>query len=355
MGHDVFISYSSKDKTIADAVCSVLEFEGIRCWIAPRDVKVGASYATEILAGINSARAMVLIFSANANVSQHIEREIERAAHRQIPIIPFRVEDIAPEKALEYFLSTPHWLDAFDPPLERHIHVLASQIKILLDSPHQDFRPEKLTRRDRVAGADPATESPKSSALSTKQRLPWIVGVSLVVSVGLLIGILSIRSGVGVSPNANRTPTPSPAIAPASVDQASATPALSSEPRLASAPQAATSPASVARQIRSFVHITDPSQLSFANEVRAKLSRATFEGTPIETPDTRFVAKGPSITELRCLKAADCAIADEVAADVALVLGSERVPVFDMHGSYENDTRIRVGNFELWLAPPPKG
>lgn len=34
MAHNVFISYSSKDKTIADAVCAGLEMEKIRCWIA---------------------------------------------------------------------------------------------------------------------------------------------------------------------------------------------------------------------------------------------------------------------------------------------------------------------------------
>ncbi len=38
MAHDVFISHSAKDKATADAVCAVLEAEGIRCWIAPRDV-----------------------------------------------------------------------------------------------------------------------------------------------------------------------------------------------------------------------------------------------------------------------------------------------------------------------------
>jgi hypothetical protein len=36
MAHDVFISYSTKDKPIADAVCGTLERNGVRCWIAPR-------------------------------------------------------------------------------------------------------------------------------------------------------------------------------------------------------------------------------------------------------------------------------------------------------------------------------
>ena len=38
MAHDVFISYSSQDKAVADAACARLESRKIRCWIAPRDV-----------------------------------------------------------------------------------------------------------------------------------------------------------------------------------------------------------------------------------------------------------------------------------------------------------------------------
>jgi len=36
MAHDVFVSYASGDKPVADAVCSTLESHGVRCWIAPR-------------------------------------------------------------------------------------------------------------------------------------------------------------------------------------------------------------------------------------------------------------------------------------------------------------------------------
>jgi hypothetical protein len=35
MLHGVFISYSNKDKAVADAVCHALEDRKIRCWIAP--------------------------------------------------------------------------------------------------------------------------------------------------------------------------------------------------------------------------------------------------------------------------------------------------------------------------------
>jgi hypothetical protein len=135
MGHDVFISYSSRDKTTADGMCALLEANGIRCWVAPRDILPGADWGESIIDAINGAKVFVLVFSANANSSVQIKREVERAVHKGLPIIPFRIEDVVPAKSLEYFLSTPHWLDAFTPPIEQHIGYLADTIKKLIDAP----------------------------------------------------------------------------------------------------------------------------------------------------------------------------------------------------------------------------
>jgi TIR domain len=128
MAHDVFVSYSSKDKPTADAVCAVLESHGIRCWVAPRDILPGSDWGGSIIEAIRCARAMVLIFSANANASPQIKREVERAVNKGIPVIPLRIEDVVPTASLEYFISTPHWLDAFTPPLERHLQYLAEVV-----------------------------------------------------------------------------------------------------------------------------------------------------------------------------------------------------------------------------------
>lgn len=134
MAHDVFISYSSKDKTIADAVCARVEAHGIRCWIAPRDVRPGLPYGEEIIDGIQASRVMVLVFSANANASAHIPKEIERAVSQGISIIPLRVEVVTPAKSLDYFISSVHWLDAITPPLEQHLDNLAETIRAVLQT-----------------------------------------------------------------------------------------------------------------------------------------------------------------------------------------------------------------------------
>jgi TIR domain len=135
MAHDVFLSHSEKDKAVADAVVARLEAESVTCWVAPRDVVPGADWGESIINAIESSRIMILIFSRNANVSPQIEREVERAVNKGVYIIPFRVDDITPARSLEYFISTAQWMDAFSPPLERHLDNLAKTVKSLIKSP----------------------------------------------------------------------------------------------------------------------------------------------------------------------------------------------------------------------------
>ena len=134
MAHDVFVSHSAKDKPTADAVCAVLEAQGIRCWVAPRDIVPGKDWGESIVDAIKGARVMVLVFSTHANDSHQIKREVERAVHKGIPVIPLRIEAIQPTASLEYFLSTPHWLDAFTPPLEKHLQYLAQIIRSIVEA-----------------------------------------------------------------------------------------------------------------------------------------------------------------------------------------------------------------------------
>src|SRR5580704_16929516 len=132
MAHDVFISYSSKDKITADAVCATLESHGIRCWIAPRDVKPGEEYAAALVRALHDSRVLVLVFSSGANQSPQVLREVERAVSRGLPILPFRIEDVPPSEAMEYYIASRHWLDALTPPMEDHLVRLAETAKFLL-------------------------------------------------------------------------------------------------------------------------------------------------------------------------------------------------------------------------------
>ena len=210
MAHDVFISYSSKDKTIADAVCATLESRKIRCWIAPRDVLPGLPYAEALIDGLNQSRVLILVLSASSIESQQVMREVERAVTKGIPVLPLRIEDVVPSKSLEYFVSSSHWLDALTPPLERHLQKLAASVQVLL----ANEKPSKL---------EPEFATPKPT-LKVKfwksgKRVYLITGVAVVVIILVFVVVFVVmgdRSNKALSstlsnpiPNLSSTPNQS--------------------------------------------------------------------------------------------------------------------------------------------------
>jgi hypothetical protein len=135
MAHDVFISYSSIDEQVAETVCDYLEKNNISCWMASRDVIAGEDWVKEIVRAITRSKLIFLIFSSNSNESSQIEREINIASEKNIPILPFRVDNIEPSEGLIYYIGRRNWLNAFSPPLEKHLeHMLKSVRKFVVEN-----------------------------------------------------------------------------------------------------------------------------------------------------------------------------------------------------------------------------
>jgi len=126
---DVFISYASQDAAVANAVVEALERSGIACWIAPRDVTPGTFYGDEIVHAIDAAKASVLILSQNAAASQHVLREVERAASKRHAVVSLRIDQAPLPAGLEYFLNTSQWLDASGVGVERALPRLVEAIQ----------------------------------------------------------------------------------------------------------------------------------------------------------------------------------------------------------------------------------
>ena len=131
----VFISFSSADKTAAEAVCVGLETAGIRCFIAHRDIKAGTMWDEALRSALDGASALVLLLSTSAKNSGMVKREVAWAASRQTPIVPFRIENVQPGPSLDFFIGIHHWLDAFPPPLQQHLDRLVQSIQFLLSRP----------------------------------------------------------------------------------------------------------------------------------------------------------------------------------------------------------------------------
>ena len=155
MAHDVFISYSHKDKSVADAICARLEGDGVRCWYAPRDIAPGSDWAGSIIDAIASAKIMVLIFTDFSNASSQVLREVGNAVSNGLTIIPFKLTETLPSGSMQYYLGVVHWLDAMNDPLEKSIGDLSTLVQATL-SGSAPLASEKEFKEAAPKGSDTA-------------------------------------------------------------------------------------------------------------------------------------------------------------------------------------------------------
>lgn len=200
--HDVFVSYSTHDKPVADAIVSRLEQAGIRCWVAPRDIIPGRVWGEAILHAIEATRLMVVVMSGAANGSRQVVREVERAVANDVVVIPFRIESVEPTGAMAYFLASEHWLDAMTPPLESHIAQLVVVVQALLGSISPAEAPARTNGTIQpVPGIQP-TVAPRRAPSRT--LIGGLFGAAAVAVLGLV-------GAMALTPSTPATPSPSPA------------------------------------------------------------------------------------------------------------------------------------------------
>jgi TolB-like protein/Flp pilus assembly protein TadD len=208
---DVFVSYASHDAAIANATVEALEKHGVRCWIAPRDVRAGAQYADAIVRAISGAKAIVLVLSESAIASSHVGREVERAASKHRRIIALKIDAAPLTPALEYFLSESQWIEVKDGNME------AAYLKLI-----EAIREPEGTKPSGIPGTTPGSSSAKSpTAQPFIHRKNFLLGAGLAVLALILAALWAGRSwlvkrapGGGEAPASAAIPEKSIAVLP---------------------------------------------------------------------------------------------------------------------------------------------
>ncbi|MBQ6594826.1 MAG: toll/interleukin-1 receptor domain-containing protein [Clostridia bacterium] len=149
MAHDIFISYSERDKNVAHAICASLEGAHMRCWYAPRNILAGEAAAEAIPKAIREARIFVLVFTDSANDSEQILREVNLAVTAGCAIIPYRLTRSEPSGDMGYYLGPVHWLDAMNERQARSIRSLTQICQAVLkgEEPRFPGREDGRSRR----------------------------------------------------------------------------------------------------------------------------------------------------------------------------------------------------------------
>jgi hypothetical protein len=78
-----FISYSSKDEAFVKKLYNDLQREGISCFYAPEDLKIGDRIRQTLNDAVGSSNKLLLILSKNSIDSGWVEFEVETALERE--------------------------------------------------------------------------------------------------------------------------------------------------------------------------------------------------------------------------------------------------------------------------------
>jgi hypothetical protein len=207
VAHDIFISYSTANQAWAESALQLFESQGFSCWMAPRDIRPGLTWASEIVHGISNARLMLLLLSSASNQSRQVAREVQLADSSRLSIIPVLLEAVKPEGDFIYFINNTQWLTALGGTAADHSTTLLAAVKEALEAapptPASPGSPETLHVSPSQAGAQnppPRSAAPRytpaNSALPvptpplTSRPLFWmllLVGALLVAGMGYLI------------------------------------------------------------------------------------------------------------------------------------------------------------------------
>jgi hypothetical protein len=221
----IFISYSSKDQKVARTICTTLENRGLACWISFRNVKPGQNHQEQIVKAIHSAKIMVLVFTAQANNSNEIKKELALASQNNLVVIPVRIEDVIPSGAFAYELATRQWIDMFD-DWENSIAHLVELIAANID----EYQPGDRTKapvgltggaavlpsgKTVIAKTAPAT-APVPFVQRPSSRWAMACGVAIIVAAGIAYEVAPLAWQPRSVPVTDTTgsPTPSQSTAP---------------------------------------------------------------------------------------------------------------------------------------------
>lgn len=104
----VFISYSSTKRDYADATRDLLLKKNISCWMAPYDIPSGKKYAGVINDAVKKCKCLLLLLNKEAQDSEFVNREVDRAVANKKRIITIQLEDMEFNSDFEFYLSNGH-------------------------------------------------------------------------------------------------------------------------------------------------------------------------------------------------------------------------------------------------------
>lgn len=129
MGY-AFISYSTQNQALADAMRSLFLKNNIDTWMAPYDIPAGCEYAEVLFDSLMGCSCLVLMLTEDSQSSVWVKKEVNIAISNGKAVIPLKLEDIELNSSMKLYLNDKqivpvHTIDEKTPEIQK---VLSSVI-----------------------------------------------------------------------------------------------------------------------------------------------------------------------------------------------------------------------------------
>lgn len=161
MNKEVFISYKSDEFDDANWVRSILEQNGISCWMAPSCIPGGSNYAEEIPKAIKGCKVFVLILSQKSQESKWVPKEIDQAINEGKIIMPFMIENCSLKDDFNFYLSNIQRYYAYENKVSA-IRTMIAEICAVLGKPvpcAENEKQEKKQPEEALASITPEKDN----------------------------------------------------------------------------------------------------------------------------------------------------------------------------------------------------
>lgn len=108
---DIFISFSSHNRSTAENLFNALINQGFKPWISTISIDIGQDYSEQIINAIDRTNYFILLISESSITSRHVKTELERGFSKNSTILPIKLTTREIPTGWQYYLSTSQWKD----------------------------------------------------------------------------------------------------------------------------------------------------------------------------------------------------------------------------------------------------
>lgn len=213
--HEVFVSYSSKNSQLAMEAVSLLEYNGISCWIAERDIRIGSNYATDIPPAIRNCQYVLLLLTEESQQSPWVQRELDVAITLQKTVLPVKIGNFAISDTLFFLLK----FIQFDDGTEDYLYKLQNVVRYIWNARGYSCQPPAQSDQQTWQAVSHSNSTVRPSPKRPTWLIPVIAGAAAVI---VLLAVLLGGNADHKDPISANTPsdtrTPSDASTAASTD-----------------------------------------------------------------------------------------------------------------------------------------